>query len=494
MKPKQSITKKSPNKKKKYSKNSSALTILLILITLYLAINSIQIFRKRVQVDTVKLGKIENKIHTEAIIVRNEKVIYSPAEGYINIRAQEGIKLAKDYEALSISTSKNTSKISSKIDILNQQIYEIQKLRKNVSTVKTDVEKIDTDIQNYVSEIKKFISVKDYKSIYLYKQKLENTMEQKNEKFQTDPTTDTNLSAILEQKNKYQNELNNLSKVVYTPIPGIISYQSDGLEEKLLPDQMEDIDIFEVLEKNQPHATRLDEQVQQDKFLFRLIDPYQWFIVLKLNSGDKKIKKGDFVKVRFNDKQLVLTGSIISVKESDSSKNITIAFSSEIGKFLNERKLDIDLILEDYEGLKVPSESIVEKNFLKIPKTALTDYNYSKAIVAYKNKSKLPIPIGYYIEENDWIYIPIDIENIGINDIILKDQTNSEETFTIQEMIIKKGVYVLSAGVSQFKTVQPIISNDLYTIVKPGDYKGIQLYDQVIINPSTITDQHIIER
>ena len=137
--------------------------------------------------------------------------------------------------------------------------------------------------------------------------------------------------------------------------------------------------------------------------------------------------------------------------------------------------MDIELILEDQSGLKIPISAETEKDFYVVPKSYITQGGNSLEQGVLKqttNKNGEQIteflPVNIYYEEEESVYLDPNV--FQKNDIIIKPE--STETYTLRETKPLKGVYNINKGYAMFKQINVLCGSEEYYIVEEGKCSG----------------------
>ena len=167
--------------------------------------------------------------------------------------------------------------------------------------------------------------------------------------------------------------------------------------------------------------------------------------------------------------------------------------------FATDRFLDVELIVEDETGLKIPKSSIVQKEFFLIPEeyvipggnnggdsimrqTVLEDGTISSEV--------LEIEVYYFDDETKEYYLDSSILNSGDNIYKL----DSQETFTVSKRATLTGVYNINKGYADFKQITILYENDEYAIVEPNMKYSLSVYDYIVLNAETVKDDQLIRQ
>ena len=93
-----------------------------------------------------------------------------------------------------------------------------------------------------------------------------------------------------------------------------------------------------------------------------------------------------------------------------------------------------------------------------------------------------------YASDDDNYYV--DMTEFARGDILIRE--NSTQTFTLDKTGQLSGVYCINRGYTVFRRVEIIDQNEEYCIVKTGTSYGLALYDNIVLDSSTVREDEIL--
>ena len=164
--------------------------------------------------------------------------------------------------------------------------------------------------------------------------------------------------------------------------------------------------------------------------------------------------------------------------------------------YVSDRFLDIELILNDETGLKIPNSSIVEKEFFLIEEDYITEGgNGNDSVIrqCYKEDGTISSEVVetsvYSYDENEGMYY-VDATILNAGDVLYK--TDSQETYTVSKRATLIGVYNMNKGYADFKQINILYQNDEYSIVKANTRYGLNVYDYIVLDAASVSDDQFI--
>ncbi|RKD27855.1 putative membrane fusion protein [Caminicella sporogenes DSM 14501] len=309
--------------------------------------------------EIVKYGEIVEKGSYECLIVRNEKVITSPAEGEIKYFVEEGEKVEKGCKVAEIFSNQISEDDKAKLVELNNRIKEIQANKNNIFDA--DIEKINSEIDNLIYEIKQNVFIGNYYKVNILKKDLKSLIDKKRRINGDKSFSGANLENLKAQKEILESKIKGSLYEIKSIDSGIISYNIDGYEEILTPQNVGNIkyDFFDSLNV-ELNNLKLNKVIYGQP-IFKIIDNISWNIAVFTDIKESKtFKKGQKVTIDFyGDK---IDGRVKDIFIEKNKGLIVIETNQYAKNFNKERKLKLEIIKKHYKGLKIHRDSIVEKD------------------------------------------------------------------------------------------------------------------------------------
>lgn len=349
---------KKKNSRKSINKNKTLGIILLVLIISFLVYATYEII-SLVAVPTntfiIENGSISSEESVTGYVIREEKIVKGTnyKNGMVQIKT-EGEKVAKG-ENIFRYYGANEEDIKQKITETNEKIQKA--ISGNTQILTGDITALDSQIESKIdgisgeNEIQKIKEQKKDIDTYITKKsKIAGDLSQ----------AGSYINGLIQEKNKYDEELTKNSEYVTAPMSGAVSYRIDNLEEILTPNSFEKLDkkFLEDL------GLKTGQIVSSNSEAGKIINNYECYIVTTMNSKEaKEAKTGDKVTLRLSTQDNV-TATIEYKAEKNDYVVLVFKISDCVEKLIDYRKISIDVIWWEYEGLKVPKSAIIYDNGL----------------------------------------------------------------------------------------------------------------------------------
>lgn len=459
-----------PNKITKYRRplNINIGMIIFAVIFIYIVICVFMYFTsKHVVWYEVQAGSLSTNNTYEAIAIRDETIVNATDNGYVNYFAREGARVAVGDLVYTIDESGK----------LNDYLGTGSTGENSLS--QTDLAELKSDIVGFANS---FDRRRNFNSVYDFKYEMEgNVLKLSNYN-------------ILESIESIQaSELTGLIKQCTATLPGIITYSMDGYEDLTLEAM-----TAEMFDKNNYEKTQLlsNDLVAAGDPVYKISFNEDWSLVIQVDKArEEELLKAEYVRVRFLKNQEVSWGKVESFTNEKGEIFVKLTFTNSMITFCNERFVDIELILEDETGLKIPNSAIVEKEFFIVPKGYVTKGGNSNATgvlrEAYTEEGEATtefVEASIYNETEEEYYL--DGASLRIGEYIVMPETSEKYALSKRGSLI--GVYNINKGYADFKQINILYSNDEYSIVQSNTSYGLNVYDYIVLDATTVSEDELI--
>ena len=392
------------NKNKKI-KNKKTVYIALVLIIIYVLYAIFLLTNEKSRVFTIEKSKLYLEETNTGYVIRNEKVV--KGENYKNGMEQiktEGEKVSVK-ESVFRYYSQNEDDLKQKILELDGQIQKVMQESENISSF-LDVKNIENQIDEKVSELNKLT---DNSKINEFKKEINELVYKKAKMVGENSKQGSFLKDLINQRANLEASLNSGAEYVKAPMSGIVSYRVDGLEETLTPNNLDTL-TGEYLNNLNLKTGKI---VATNDEAGKIIDNFTCYIAtISKSEQAKQAKVGDSVKVRISS-SLELSSKITNIKqEGEDEYLIVLEINKGISELTNYRKISFDLIWLSYTGFKVPNQAIVEKDGLTYVVRKRAGYETKVLVKIAKSNEKEVKNDKYTIIEN---YKTSELQDLGLS-------------------------------------------------------------------------------
>lgn len=289
----------------------SRLFIIIIFAYILLQI-SINIIGKNIDTLAIERETLELKVSEKGLIIRDEYLIKSNQSGIIKSMVNNGEKLKKGDALAAIYSSKNLEENKSKIVQLNKEIEELEAEYR--------------DSKSGIS--KELINVK-----------IKNKKEQR---------------IVLNDENKKNVHYLNMTT------SGVVSNKYDGYEEIYTLDKLANLTSKDIedAENNYKELNIENTSIKESEVVARIIQSDYSYIVIC--SEEDIFEENQKVEIVFDSENI--QGNVEKIYRNGNDNVVIFKISNQNVEIYDTRVKEFDIIYKQIDGLKVPKQSVEEKN------------------------------------------------------------------------------------------------------------------------------------
>ena len=413
----------------------------------------------------VKVGSLSEPATFTGLAIRDEEVVYSDEAGYVNYYIREGERVSFGDLVYSVDSS--------------GELAELLKSAGAESNVMTNDD--FNEIRNEILSFTKDFSATKFYHVYDFKYDLQGT------------TLKLSNLNVLNNINSMANGRLNSVRMMNSPKSGYVVFNVDQYEDLIAADITKEDFERKNYEKKQFVNNEL---VASGDPVYKIINSEEWQIAIETDTETaQRLKDEGTVQVKFLKTQNTCYASTDVVKHGEGTF-VILSFRSYVSTFATDRFLDIEIVMDEKTGLKIPNTSIVEKEFFLIPEEYAEVQSEGSdvctlGVQTYNDKGQLIVQyLDFEIYERKDGYYYINDPEIELGSIIVKSDSN--QTFTVSKKGTLIGVYNINKGYADFRQITIQYQNEEYSIVTPNSNYGLRAYDFIALNASTVSDDDMV--
>lgn len=418
---------------------------------------------------SVKEGSLSSNSIFKGIALRTEEIVTGSDAGYINYFAREGERVAKGDLVYTVDETGR----------LSDYMHTSESGENSLSDADL------TELKNEITSFTNRFDRRQFSDVYNFKYSVQGTalkLSNYNILENADALNQAGGSSFVNYR--------------YAPNSGIVIYSIDGYEDLTLEDMT--AELFEQDAYEKKYLVNNDLVANGDQ-IYKLSTSEDWSIVIQTDEElAEELLEKEYVEVRFLKNRYTSWGEVASYTNEAGDTFVSLTFTNSMITFCTDRFIDIELLLEDEKGLKIPNSAIVTKEFFIVPKEYVTKGG---------NSGSDGVLLETYDEEGNAVteFVPTTIYDATETEYYLDDSVlragnyiikpESTQKYAVSKTGSLTGVYNINKGYADFKQVTVLYSNDEYSIVKSNTVYGLNVYDYIVLDASTVNDnQFIYER
>ncbi|MDE7478153.1 MAG: hypothetical protein K2M91_09420 [Lachnospiraceae bacterium] len=409
----------------------------------------------------VQIGSLSIAKTYTGIAIRQEEVLKSPYTGYVNYYVREGERVSSRDTVYSVDES---GKLASLLNTGNMD----------------DASYTDEELGELRSEVIQYnrgFNSKEFNSVYDFKYDIEGAVIK---------LVNSTMYENLETLN--QSRLGGVVSLCTAGQSGYIVYSTDGFE-TLTPEQI----TAEMYDQSQYEKNRVNNNdlIEKNATVGKLVTDENWSLMIPVEKDrSAELEEEEYVEVKFIKTQETSWGHV-TIHHLADGDYAQLTFNNSCIAFCTERFVDIELIVSNIQGLKIPLSAIAEKEFYVIPAEYMSkggpNGNYGVSIEKYDEEGNVRYEFiettVYKSDENEFY---IDSSDLQMGQYICKP--DSTDKMAISQSGILEGVYNMNKGYADFKQITELKRNDEYAIVSSNTQYGLTVYDRIVLDASSVNN------
>lgn len=442
--------------------------IIFGIIFIYIVFNIFSYFTaEHISVYEVQQGTIAENTNYQGFAIRSEKIFNTDYAGYMDYYVSDASKAS--YGNLIYSVDE-TGDIADKMD--------------DTDTKEVDLSSEDYDtLTDMISDFSGSYSPVDYYNVYAFQSNI-------NAKLMEILNQDS-LKSLDEYVQAAQN--NQTFHLVNASEEGIVVYYTDGYEgttvDSFTPDMLNALNYTKT-------DLKQNTSVEAGAPAYKMITSEDWQLVIQVSEElYQRLAEDTVIEIKFK-KDNTTCWVNYEFKQIDGQYYMVLSLKNHMIRFANDRYVEIELIVDEQSGLKIPNSAITSKTFFTVPKEYFSkggDSNSYGLLVKGTDSGSEDqtafVETEIFYEKDDLYYI--DEAEIPAGSVIQKP--DSSETYTVSDTNSLKGVYNINKGYAIFKQIDILFQNDEYSVVRTGTSYGIALYDHIALQGSKVSEDDLIQ-
>ena len=433
--------------------------IIFFVLMVYLVVLIVTFFmQKKVSIYEVNKGDLSSYFSYKALAIREEKKVEASNSGYITYFADESTK---------VSAKSVVYALSSSADIYDQYKEQVKDENEVLSEERKE------ELLGLMDEFTYTYSDSMFHEAYNFRNNL-------NVKVMED----------LADKTQKQKSFQKGMAAYYAYQPGIVIYETDGLE-SITKDTFTSGDVAGV--NYSKNNLRQQEQVKSGDTVYKLVTEEEWYLAANVDEKLVKALKDQTyvdVKILLDNHTFEVPFELVTKGEDTF---LVLTLNSGAIRYAKQRYLDIDIIVNKTKGYKIPNSSITNEEFVAVPKEYVyvsgNKKGFTKIDKSKKGKEEASF-ISTSLYKSDEQYFYVKDERLSVGDEI--QMPGSTQRFRLTKTKKYPCVYCVNKGYAVLRVIEPLSSNEDYTIVQMNTSYGVKNYDHIVLDSNQVKEGDMI--
>jgi len=296
---------------------------------------------------TVANGEINESFTAEAIIIKNEIPVLSPANGKVQMLVKSGERVRVGTPLFIVTTDEKQKKHFQ--NGINEIEEKIKTLEENAGNSLMSLNLINKSIDNTTQKLKEATENGEFDKVKLLNDELTRLTKERQKLLESN---EANINLLKKQLNEIKEALSKIEIVSYASEAGIVSLHIDGFEGVLIPDRAKDISHAQLMAVTEI-TSKADEpkEVRANQPVLKIIDNFSWYIAIK---PEKQLKEGTDYYIKIEDDKK------IKARLTNINKDGIGFFliNTDLNSLLDSRKIKVEVFLRTYSGCMIPKNAL----------------------------------------------------------------------------------------------------------------------------------------
>lgn len=301
---------------------------------------------------TVTEGTIHERVSTEALVIKKETIVNSPADGKLQILVKPGERVRVGTPLFMVITdSKQKENYEKQISELQANIRDMQ----NTLNSSVSLNALNKSIDDATKKLKDAIAEGQFDKVKALKNELARLADERQKQIQAGRT---NIKTLEKSVDELKKKLSSIELLVNAPESGIVSFNIDGLEEVLTPDDMKDLSAVQLQSIDNLTVTReLPVTAVINRPVLKIMDNFAWYLASDIKNSELKVGKNYDIVIKQSDMSEKIRAKLVDIHDNNSVGVFLV--EKDIPEMMKFRKVNLEIITETATGNMIPVSGIV---------------------------------------------------------------------------------------------------------------------------------------
>ncbi|HHW02955.1 MAG TPA: hypothetical protein GXX35_09105 [Thermoanaerobacterales bacterium] len=301
---------------------------------------------------TVVEGTVQKSLYADALIIKKETVITSPADGKLQLLVKPGERVRVGTPLFMVIT-----------DLDQKEKYEkqISELQGSIKDLQNDLNShiplnvINKSIDDTTKKLKEAIAQGQFDKVRDLKSELARLMKEKQKQIQSGQT---NIKAMEKTVDELKKKLSSVELLVNAPEAGMVSFNIDGYENVLTVDCVKNISSSQLQSiKGQEPEQVIPSYATVRRPVLKIVDNFSYYMAVDIKNATLKEGKNYNIVIKTSDFSKKIPAELVDIHENDRVGIFLI--EKDLPEIINFRRVDVEIITQTATGSIIPLSGIV---------------------------------------------------------------------------------------------------------------------------------------
>ncbi|MDO5547283.1 MAG: HlyD family efflux transporter periplasmic adaptor subunit [Eubacteriales bacterium] len=384
--------------------------IVIALLVFYIGGNFVVSHSRPVETTPAIQVSMDDSITSTGYFFREEQLVDVGDVSMAVYNYADGDKIAYDAPLVTIYKNDESLQNSHKLKEVDSTIEQLEALQNN--SYVTNTSQIDQKITTALSTIGDLVDSASFRQLPENLEQLRSYALKSGSMSGDISDIDEQLEKLYQQQSKLEAALEDKTMEINAEYDGYFSQSTDGYESILTLEEIEDLTVSSLKELTSKQPKNSDS--------CKVISQYTWYYATVLSEKDaSRMQEGQSVTLRFSQPSDNISATIYAIRPDEESSEVLVIFTStEMNKDLVSMRKEVgDIVLDSYEGLKIPKDAVRMKD------DQMGVYVLNGTVASFKSIETLYTGSDYYIVKQN----VIGNDSLVVNDDVIVHAKDVED-------------------------------------------------------------------
>ncbi|HIW74005.1 MAG TPA: hypothetical protein H9684_06750 [Firmicutes bacterium] len=332
--------------------------VISLFLIAYVGYQAYQVFYNPVKTETVTSYSMYDTIDAEGITIRSETRIAGEADGFLFYTVENGSRVSKGGVIAQVFPTEADALAQRELDALNQEIASLKEIQLQGTANRTNLDVIDKQISQLVGQITEGVNSLSLSGLSDWHSRLLELLNKRQITVGTVENFDTRLAALNQEKASLEGSFSQAVSSVTSPEAGYFVSEIDGFEETLKVD-----DALLLTPERLTELMESTPSADSAGYVGKVVRNYEWYFACLIPAeyaASVRMEMTPTLLFPFVTDEPVSATVVAANRDKEGNTAVVFECVTMSSALSSMRVEPVQIRLQKYEGLRVPSSCIIK--------------------------------------------------------------------------------------------------------------------------------------